>query len=436
MTPLLSDSLRDCIKTIMEKHDSRIATDLYTADKYIETIRVIKRNSWTIGEENYQFLKDSIQKLIDGLITDEVRALSIRKDVFEIAFTPKGKDLVYTDTNTWSRENRQTGKPGRIIRKLLAFDYKERDIEIFNNLLKSEIMSTGDFDIVSGSDICHWYNQDNYFKIAGTLGNSCMKYESCSCYFRIYEDCAKLLICTKGDKLLGRAILWEIDGQTYMDRVYTCMDYLEEQFYQYAMDRGWTIRDNNGLLHDGDNMYWQEAKSSYKTGNELHLSIKLPELYDQFPYMDSFRYLIVDERILTDTVPDCNYISLSNTDGSWEDEEVFTCDHCGHQCRGEDYDDVCDQIHWSDYCEAYYCDDCCFYNSWTSDYLPNDIEVYDVHTNCGIEEVPEFEIDQHEWPYDEYCDYTRTKFIKIDGVWYTQDVLTWDEEENRYYYAN
>ena len=38
--------------------------------------------------------------------------------------------------------------------------------------------------------------------------------------------------------------------------------------------------------------------------------------------------------------------------------------------------------------------------------------------------------------YDEYCDYTRTKFIKIDGVWYTQDVLTWDEEENRYYYAN
>ena len=287
MTPLLSDSLRDCIKTIMEKHDSRIATDLYTADKYIETIRAIKKNSWTIGEENYQFLKDSIQKLIDGLITDEVRALSIRKDVFEIAFTPKGKDLVYTDTNTW-RENRQTGKPGRIIRKLLAFDYKERDIEIFNNLLKSEIMSTGDFDIVSGSDICHWYNQNNYFKIAGTLGNSCMKYESCSCYFRIYEDCAKLLICTKGDKLLGRAILWEIDGQTYMDRVYTCMDYLEEQFYQYAMDQGWTIRDNNGLLHDGDNMYWQEAKSSYKTGNELHLSIKLPELYDQFPYMIMF----------------------------------------------------------------------------------------------------------------------------------------------------
>lgn len=45
MTPLLSDSLRDCIKTIMIKHNSKIAEDLYIADKYIETLRSLESNT-------------------------------------------------------------------------------------------------------------------------------------------------------------------------------------------------------------------------------------------------------------------------------------------------------------------------------------------------------------------------------------------------------
>ena len=141
MTPLLSDSLRDCIKTIMIKHNSKIAEDLYIADRYIETLRSLESNTWTIGTENFEFIKEAVQNLIDALITDEVRALSIRKDVFEISFTPKGKELIYSSNNNWSRENRQTGKPGRIIKKLLVFDYKERDIVVNNVHLVDSLMT-------------------------------------------------------------------------------------------------------------------------------------------------------------------------------------------------------------------------------------------------------------------------------------------------------
>ena len=157
LTPLLADSLKDCLVAIYNSHNSQIAKDLLDANHLIDTYNTVCRQSY--GLDNYQseVLSEIFDAKIALLITDEVRALSVRKDVFEIAFTPKGKDLVYSNESqrTWSREGRQTGKPGRIIKKLLAKDYKERDIELFSNQLKAEIMNFGDFAIVSGEDICY-----------------------------------------------------------------------------------------------------------------------------------------------------------------------------------------------------------------------------------------------------------------------------------------
>lgn len=190
---------------------------------------------------------------INELVTDEVRALSIRKDIFEISFTPKGKELYYSSEGTWSRENRQTGKPGRVIKKLMKFDYKERDIEIFNNLLKAHMIKLNEFRIVDGSDITKYYNEDSYYKCLGSLGNSCMRYEECEPYFTVYEDHAKMLVCFRDGLVAGRALVWEIGDETFMDRVYVCDDYLEEQFFIYAKEHKWCVRDDNSLLHSGDN---------------------------------------------------------------------------------------------------------------------------------------------------------------------------------------
>ena len=44
-TPLLADSLRNCLIAIRDQHDSNIAADLLAADKLIETYNHISKNN-------------------------------------------------------------------------------------------------------------------------------------------------------------------------------------------------------------------------------------------------------------------------------------------------------------------------------------------------------------------------------------------------------
>ena len=298
--------------------------------------------------------------------------------------------MIYSNESqrTWSREGRQTGKPGRIIKKLLAKDYKERDIELFSNQLKAEIMNFGDFAIVSGEDICYWYNSDNYYQISGTLGNSCMRYNECQCYFDVYKDLAKMLICTKDDKLLGRAILWEIDGKTYMDRVYVCMDYLEEQFYQYAMEKGWTIREDNSLLYDESSQRWLEASDNYKNPRELDITLTCTYKYPKFPYMDSFRYFDPETLTLYCSYPDFCTIHLSNTDGYYDEGTEYECPCCRDTITV--YDDDEHPWYWSELYDEYICPDCAIYNDWAESYIHRDTTIIDVWDKKLSDSIPKF----------------------------------------------
>ena len=149
-----------------------------------------------------------IREKIETLINDEARMLSFRHNAFEISYLPKGKRAIYTSTNTWGRENRQTAKPARLIQKILIREFKCKEFEDFSNWIKNELLCSGEFKIVTGDDIVKYYDGDNYYKNNGTLGNSCMRHSDCADYFNIYKDCAKLLVCLKDDKVLGRAIIW------------------------------------------------------------------------------------------------------------------------------------------------------------------------------------------------------------------------------------
>lgn len=433
-TVLLAESLKSCLETIKKNNNSKIASDLLEADELISGYNTLVDGSWNLNDKQKDLIEKLFTEKINTLITDEVRALSVRKDVFEIAFTPKGKELKYSDHNTWSRENRQTGKPGRIIKKLLVYDYKERDIELFSNQLKAEIMCLGDFKIVEGDDICHWYNCDNYYSLSGTLGNSCMKYCECQSYFQVYKDLAKMLICLKDGKLLGRAILWEIDGKTYMDRVYVCMDYLEEQFYQKAMENKWIIRSSNSLLYDGDDQHWLTPDDNYKSGNVFNLVLKCLDAYQKFPYMDSFRYFNPDTLELFCTCPTSwGYVALSNTDGYWERGEERCCMRCG-DCEtvyeGDDGDFV-----WSEYEDAWLCSGCRIWNDWIEDYISADTNTIIVlHIDKEIE-VPRNLV------LDNFTNYDNKglwpDFVKLsNGAYYTVDSVYWSDENNRYELIN
>ena len=51
--------------------------------------------------------------------------------------------------------------------------------EDFSNWIKNEILEAGNFVLVSGSDITKYYNEENYYEVKGTLGNSCMRHSEC-----------------------------------------------------------------------------------------------------------------------------------------------------------------------------------------------------------------------------------------------------------------
>ena len=84
-----------------------------------------------------------------------------------------------------------------------------------------------------------------------------MRYTECQKYLDIYVDhCKMLVLLNKNtDKISGRAIIWEIDGKTLMDRVYYTEDHMLDIFINYAKEHKWYYRESNSLLDTGDTQY-------------------------------------------------------------------------------------------------------------------------------------------------------------------------------------
>lgn len=204
-------------------------------------------------------------------------------------------------------------KIGRYINRLLDLrlnkedrkEYTASDVEKFVNLFISKMEfnknALNNFDLVNAEDIKKWYSGDVYSNKTGQLGQSCMQYDKCQSYFRIYienPDVCQLLIFkdTTGNKILGRALLWKTDNGNCMDRVYTTKDSLIPLFNKWAE------------VNNYENCYKSDTQYKVKVN---------PIDYEQYPYMDSFRFYIKDEGILTNIEPNGHYWNLTSTSGGY-----------------------------------------------------------------------------------------------------------------------
>lgn len=424
LLPILSNSFKDILKALNDKNSNQIAKDLLRANELTE----LYNKYYTISD--YDTALSNLKQFIDEIITDEVRALSIRDNLFEVSFTPKGKELIYTEQNTWRRDGRQTGKPARIVQRLLRNKYKNRELEIFNNLLKSEVLNCGTFKIVSGDDIEKYYNVATYLKESGTLGNSCMRYDDCSDYFEIYKDVAKMLICLKHDKLIGRAIIWELKDKILMDRVYVTDDYVEEQFIEYAKSNNWYYRENQSLLDSGHCASWLTPEDNYNNPIYLKEVIKCPRRYIHYPYIDSFRYFDIEENTIS-TIPEHGNARMDDTNGLYEQCEYKKCMCCGHQEKvWEDDDD--ETFHYCEYLNQLLCNNCCEWNSYMSDYVPIDVNTVNVIWDDFEDiELPEYYV-KARLIYSNQFRSSETYFIKIGEVYYHRHCFKWNFDLNKY----
>lgn len=200
----------------------------------------------------------------------------------------------------YSLNNRESIKIGKLVNKLLPNKYSNSDVEVFVNKFKSlNILTT--IEIVEGQDIAKWYNEDNYLENRGLLGSSCMRYKECSEFFKIYTEnpeSVRLLLLKKGNKLVGRALIWKIKSSKVLFKSFNKIPILYKKVnIPYFLDKIYTINNSDSYVlrnyaKSNGWAYYIKSKVTYKdiTYDKIKLTVKLkPSFYKHYPYLDTFK---------------------------------------------------------------------------------------------------------------------------------------------------
>ena len=255
----------------------------------------------------------------DTFIPDNADFISCARDnARRIAFLPRKR---LGRVPTWDPDKRMMIKPGRLLYKIIRPEIAHRlgitqqDIERFSHIYNAYAAPV-DFEMVHGEDIAEWYHERHYARnsdneFIGSLGESCMRYDSCEGFFDIYTENNKvcqLLLLKSGNDLVGRALVWKayiMEGgnkvtKYVMDRIYYTEDWMVEKFKSYA-------RSNN---------YWYKAEQCYdnnifidEKGDEYHHTVYIQLEYADFhsyPYVDTFYSLSKDYKLIaSDSIYNC-----------------------------------------------------------------------------------------------------------------------------------
>lgn len=254
-------------------------------------------------------------------------------DLFDPQFKSK-------DHPVWTKYRSEI-KVGRFITKIFGNKFpankkrdeinvggKPNDVESFVNMYVATVESHSKiFKLVSGDDIKYWYDSDRYFKQQGTLGGSCMKSGGKSNYFDIYAknpDKVQLLILhpeDNRDKIIGRAIVWKLDGpegRYYMDRIYTADDSDEYMYIEYAKRHDWLYKASQTYGWDYNIIDPKTDKSS-----KISMTIQLNHIdYNRYPYVDTMQFfntkthMITNDRSIVDN-DRSHWIHMVSTDGGY-----------------------------------------------------------------------------------------------------------------------
>ena len=322
-----SDTFREILKEIEESTGNEIATRLLFEE----------------GMSNKRVFVDIDQDSIDKvsfIMANKAEEILGRREKIKHLRTIE-HDKIY------KARQRGTMKINRFVNDLFKNEYqtekltpeqreanKEKGIktpaqhlEDFVNQFKA-IREPGEFVLVKGSEIIHWYSEDQYENGNGTLGGSCMMYEECEEYLEFYafnkNKISMLIMKSKENEhnIVGRALVWNLDtpsGRTFMDRVYTNYDHDVENFKKYAKDHGW-------LYKYKQNMDASERIVDTKNDQTTSMTLVVKNISDpdsQFPYLDTLKYYSPSlDKISNEEgiVSESEYYVLEGTNG--DDYEV------------------------------------------------------------------------------------------------------------------
>jgi hypothetical protein len=266
---------------------------------------------------------------IENLVDNHINYISIsNSDKTRISYlTPERLDaLLSNGEDVWTSSKRFHIKPGAFISKIFK-NIHPKEVENFSQLFRNvQTKITTNFKIVSGSNIPHYYHYQSYLSESGSLGNSCMKYDSCQDYLDLYTDntdkISMLVMTTDDRRLIGRALLWSIDDMKIMDRIYT----IDDETYQFHFKK-WA--DDNGYLYKKEQK-WNNTLFFESKGKTIYkeISFELKSFkFNHYPYMDTFKFLDTSDGVISNIPRTSNVRTLSSADGStYEYDHLVMCE--------------------------------------------------------------------------------------------------------------
>lgn len=341
------------------------------------------------SEEGYSKIAKCFYMLDMEDIDTQISYLNLGDDNSTITFLkPEKVDKIrkekeWTINDVWVNVKGNGIRVGRLTRKVIELYNKSRsvkttkatnssisdvkftdqEIEKFVNAYKSQydfnnnIMDN--FSLVSSEDdIKEAYLEDNYYSGDGTLGGSCMRNDDAQNYLELYHNTSVNLLVLKSanNKIMGRSVIWTLsDGRKFMDRTYTNRDSDVDLFIKYAQENRYIYKaEQDSRAHT----YFYEPGDNYNNSSFIQLESKVYEFSignnggEEFPYMDTMKYLYWEEGIIRNYKDKSNYyIKLEDVDG-WCDcaecdgegrEECNKCDGDGNNtcedCRGYGYEE-------------------------------------------------------------------------------------------------
>lgn len=308
----------------------RKTSDIFISEQFRNILEIFSDKSEVARTLLYKRLNKDI------LVDENINFICVSKnDPTKISYLSQDRieNIAKSETDDyWTTSKRFACKPGGFVGKILK-DISPKEVENFASLYKTFASKKDvEFKIVSGDDILKYYHHENYFNQRGSLGNSCMKSNSCQEYFDIYTKnpmISMLVMLTPNEKLLGRALLWQIGDEKIMDRIYT----IQDDTHLHHMTK-WAT--DNGYIYKAYQK-WQTCQTFSDGKNEFErkLSIKIDSWnHDSYPYLDSFKWLDVKTGILTNFKPENFTLYDDNSDDNSDDFRTLTSS-CGDYERGD-----------------------------------------------------------------------------------------------------
>ena len=295
-----------------------------------KAVNAIKKAAEILAAEN----EDSWSFDFKSRITD------IWKGIEDGTTSQSNVNYLY-NSEPWNLKDkaRSDAKIAKLVNQIFPDKYSNKEIEEFTNMFKKVEESSDEFEIVYGTDILHWYSESNYSESKGELGTSCMRYNRCRDYLKIYSEnpevCRLLILKTEdGQKIKGRALVWKIkeirpkskttneEGdllkgvEYYMDRIYAIDDATKQMFQEHADEQGWLKRLTSSY---GDCQDFKLGEQAYK---RIFATVQLKKWeFEEYPYMDTFKRLDTDSGILIndDNQDEEGYYVMTETNGQYTD---------------------------------------------------------------------------------------------------------------------